>query len=435
MADRRSAPSPLTLPNVALLLLVPALCVALGVVPGAGSLAGRLGQAAGLAALGLAIGGPALAGRLAWLDGRREIARSMKTHGLFGLLLLMLVVAHVVGVNMGGLVEGAVKNPDASWALPLGQISALVLIVAIPGAILRERLPVDYDLWRMGHRGLVVVTFLVAVHGGELGRHGSYMPFLLGFGLLLGALLVLTLWRRFGPPARGEFPYELVRVDDEAENVKSLTLRPLEAGLPDPEAGQFVMLRGTASPVPRSEHPFSLSAPAGDEGELRLTFKAVGDFTRALATAEKGATLRLDGPFGCFGADLADAPALVFIAGGVGITPLIALAKELAAAGDERPALFVRAARSRADLAFDGELEALPANWTTASVLSRPGEGWDGETGHVDEAFLRRHGEELLKTAAVCLCGPPPMMDAVTAALVRLGVTKDRIRAERFALL
>jgi len=68
-------------------------------------------------------------------------------------------------------------------------------------------------------------------------------------------------------------------------------------------------------------------------------------------------------------------------------------------------------------------------------VLARPPEAWPGERGFVTEELLRR----LLPAAGagweVFICGPPPMMNAVEAALWRMGYPAGSYHAERFDLV
>ena len=65
-------------------------------------------------------------------------------------------------------------------------------------------------------------------------------------------------------------------------------------------------------------------------------------------------------------------------------------------------------------------------------MLERPPDGWSGETGFVNEEILIRHLPEGFRRFQFFICGPDPMMDAVEAALVELGVPAERVHTERF---
>lgn len=62
------------------------------------------------------------------------------------------------------------------------------------------------------------------------------------------------------------------------------------------------------------------------------------------------------------------------------------------------------------------------------------GEPWAGPTGRVDRPFLE-NAVNGIDVERVHLCGPPPMMDAVKAALLELGIAKARIKTEAFGTI
>lgn len=111
---------------------------------------------------------------------------------------------------------------------------------------------------------------------------------------------------------------------------------------------------------------------------------------------------------------LEDAPSYVFVAGGIGITPLLAMAREAARRGAEWRMVY--GGRSRASMAFTGELDALGGDVTLVP---------QDEHGHIDlDSVLA----ELPAGALVYSCGPEPLLAAVEQRC-----PEDRLRLERFA--
>ncbi|MFI1979326.1 PDR/VanB family oxidoreductase [Streptomyces wedmorensis] len=111
---------------------------------------------------------------------------------------------------------------------------------------------------------------------------------------------------------------------------------------------------------------------------------------------------------------LEDAASYVFVAGGIGITPLLAMAREAARRGAEWRMVY--GGRSRASMAFTAELAQLGDDVTLAP---------QDELGHIDlDAVLTRLPEEAL----VYACGPEPLLAAVEERC-----PKGRLRLERFA--
>ncbi|MEL5960987.1 PDR/VanB family oxidoreductase [Streptomyces sp. CLV115] len=103
---------------------------------------------------------------------------------------------------------------------------------------------------------------------------------------------------------------------------------------------------------------------------------------------------------------LADAPAYLFVAGGIGITPILPMLRSVAASGADWRLLY--GGRTRASMPFLDEIEKLGAEGGRVTVVA------EDEAGRPDAATaLARTAEG---TAVYC-CGPEPLMDAVTAAL------------------
>jgi propane monooxygenase reductase subunit len=148
-----------------------------------------------------------------------------------------------------------------------------------------------------------------------------------------------------------------------------------------------------------------------------------------------GDQLEITGPFGVF--TLRDNPGadLIFLGGGAGMAPILALLRSMAERGIDRKATFYYGARRRKDLCFEKELtalaEKLPA-FRYIPALSEPedGEEWDGEVGLITDV-VRRHETSLAGTDAY-VCGPPPMVEAAIELLPALGVADKRIFYDKF---
>ena len=91
--------------------------------------------------------------------------------------------------------------------------------------------------------------------------------------------------------------------------------------------------------------------------------------------------------------------------------------------------------RAPRDIIFREELaqlEARNANLSVTVAMSKPGdEPWSGAVGRIDRALLASAVPDIASRRAH-ICGPPPMMDAVKAALVSLGVPLAQIKREAF---
>src|ERR671916_472749 len=146
-------------------------------------------------------------------------------------------------------------------------------------------------------------------------------------------------------------------------------------------------------------------------------------------------TVRPDGPHGQFSVDRWGGPKNVFVAGGIGVTPIMSMLRTLADRGDRRPLLLVYASKTWEDVIFRAEIEGLEVrlNLRVVHVVEDPPDGWEGERGYVTAGVLDRHLPEGREECEYFICGPDPMMDAVERALhEEAGVPLRRIHSERY---
>ena len=170
---------------------------------------------------------------------------------------------------------------------------------------------------------------------------------------------------------------------------------------------------------------------------MAFTVKAAGDFSSALGSLEPGTTVYLDGPHGAFCMDRHEGPGFVFIGAGIGVTPLMSMLRTLADRGDTRPCYLFLGNRDQDSITFREEIEGLESrlNLEVVHVLSHPGEGWQGEKGHLDVAVLDRHLPSRRNRLQYFICGPDRMMDAAESALGKLGIPGERVHSERFGMV
>ncbi len=148
-----------------------------------------------------------------------------------------------------------------------------------------------------------------------------------------------------------------------------------------------------------------------------------------------GSLLEVSAPSGLFTFTGAESDSIVLIAGGVGITPMMSITRYLIDRSFTGDIYFLYGARTTQDFIFREELEYLQkrhANLHIAATMSRAeGSAWMGITGPISKEFIARAVPEIARRR-VHLCGPPPMMEAVKAALAELGMSKEEIKTEAF---
>ncbi|MFE0179003.1 globin domain-containing protein [Streptomyces sp. NPDC059002] len=229
---------------------------------------------------------------------------------------------------------------------------------------------------------------------------------------------------------------------EETADVATFQLRPVAPGpVPDFRPGQYVSVQVQLPDGARQIRQYSLSAAPGSP--LRqISVKRVrgaagtpdGEVSAYLhARVTEGSVLRLSAPYGDLVLDDTDAGTpLLLASAGIGVTPMIAMLEQLAAAGHRAPVTVVHADRSpaahalRADhTAYTGKLPDAAAHF----FYERPEPGHPAAlTGRVDLAAL----PPLPTGTRAYLCGPLPFMRDVRAQLIGRGVAPADIHYEVF---
>ena len=236
----------------------------------------------------------------------------------------------------------------------------------------------------------------------------------------------------------------------ENEIVTSFYLKPADdEPLPDYLPGQYITVNVDHPTTPTSPRNYSLSDRPGT-GHYRISVKrepspADGAPDGLISNhlhdeVHVGDTLNVGPPCGEFTIDpsTANGRPIVFLAGGIGITPLLSMAKSLAEAKATTPIYFLQAAKNSRVHALADEVRSLSANGGNVQtrVLYDAPLSDDLQSGKCDdEGFVTA---ELLREwtpfadADFYLCGPSPFMASVVATLQELGVDESRVRYEFF---
>jgi dihydroorotate dehydrogenase electron transfer subunit len=174
----------------------------------------------------------------------------------------------------------------------------------------------------------------------------------------------------------------------------------------DPEGsvalpGQFVMLRGAEwGDAPLLPRPMSYLT-AGNTPSVLI--KVIGEGTLRMGRAEPGEPFTLLGPLGVPWRARTPGRRPVLVAGGVGVAPLLFLARALAAAGSSQKPLAIYGGRSARDLPLDDELAEL------AELVVTTEDGSRGQRGRVTDVLTAHLGPD----KEVFTCGPDRMMAKV----------------------
>ena len=190
------------------------------------------------------------------------------------------------------------------------------------------------------------------------------------------------------------------------------------------EAGQYMHANFLARGL-WFTHPFSFStAPNGKE--LRLSIKKNGDFTSKIEQLQPGTRVLIDGPFGIFTERFAVTKKFLFIAGGIGITPIYALIESMAP--KNRDMILLYSNKYKSEALFFHTL----SHWGVKSHYIFSGEEERGyEFGRIDKEKIMRLAPDF-KDRDIYICGPVAMMDELVALFIELNVPRKQLHFERF---
>lgn len=240
-------------------------------------------------------------------------------------------------------------------------------------------------------------------------------------------------------------PFRVARIEQESSNVRSFYLEPGDGmALADFKAGQHLPIKlslpGVERPVLRT---YTLSNAPSD-GFYRLSIKREGQVSRHMHdVVQVGDSLLARAPQGEFTLDALERRPAVLLAGGIGVTPMLAMLRHIVFEGLRkrrvRKTYFLYATRHNGERGFERELQELARQAGDAlriiRVVSQPEPGT--EQGR-DFEVQGRIDMSLLKATLgfddydFYLCGPQVFMQGLYDGLRGLHIADERIHAESF---
>jgi ferredoxin-NADP reductase len=206
-------------------------------------------------------------------------------------------------------------------------------------------------------------------------------------------------------------------------------------------AGQYAEMTLQNPPETDAEgnrRTFSISS-APHENFLMFTTRIRNTaFKRVLGGLGKGDVALLDGPFGSFTLHHDASRPAVFLAGGIGITPVRSIVVEAARNTLPHRIYVIYSSRTPQDAPFLDELKTLESKnpkyalIPTMTAPDLPATQWDGTRGRITADMLRSLLVDLQKPVFY-VSGPPNMVSGLRSILVEAGVNEDNIRFEEFA--
>lgn len=338
-------------------------------------------------------------------------------------LLLTVAYAEVAHTGplheLGTLITAYPNMLTATVGLGLMLAIGIVSIRAIRSRLRREA-------WWAFHLFMYLALALAFAHEIALGPSfvGHHLTQLV-WSVIWASTAGLVIVYRFGLPVVRTLRHglEVAEVRSEAPDVVSIVCKGRHLERLAISGGQFFEWRFLKRGMWWQAHPFTVSARPRPP-YVRLTVKAIGDFSSALAKLEPGTRIAIEGPYGAFTVHARRRKKIALVAGGIGVTAVRALLEDLPKGTD--PVVVLRASR-REDLVLATEVAEL--------VRHRKGRVCE-LVGPREKVPLDQIADLVpdLCERDVYVAGPEGFVEAVLPVLHRFGVPSDAIHYEVYSL-
>ncbi len=357
-----------------------------------------------------------------------SLDRMYRAHRFLGLVAVSLAALHALllvlsRALLSGVSAWTLFTPGAGWKIFVGVVALAGLLAGLALTLFAR---MRHETFVRVQKSLGIVFLIASVHVFVVsGTKASSRPLTVYLALLTVLALVAFARRSlFGRLLIRRHLYRVEGVNRLAQDAVEIVL----AGKGDSlrfQPGQFVFVR--FAELGGEAHPFSITS-APDEAALRLVVKALGNHTRVLMDLPPGGSAELEGPYGTFSHIALANSRQVWIAGGIGITPFLSMARSLDGTGQEIDLYYCTEASDQAY--FLKELFQVADRNPRVRVIP------------IRKVDLGRLSADDIEAASrdlpekdILICGPPAMIRNLTGQLRARGVPRARIHYEDFNFL
>lgn len=396
----------------------------------------EVGQIAGVTGISLLAIQILLTSRIPFIEKGVGYDRLIRWHNTNAKIMLFFLLSHPVLLTWKYLSLTFAEILEIISAYTISHylgISALILMIFIAViSIYRKLLRIPYHIWKKIHLITYVIAAFGFLHSFALAfqYRGLSAPITWWWiGLMI--IIVISIINHYLLSSSRKFEYVVSSVRSIASNVTSLVLKPTSKRMSF-QAGQFayISLKDSFS---KEEHPFTIASDPRDD-TLEFVIKNNGDYTSQISRVKEGTTVMVEGPYGVLSNIQMPGP-FVFVAGGIGITPLMSMLRHMKGKEDTPHTHLYYGNRTSDDIAFYDELVSLQESepWFEVTFVLSHERKENMPHGRITADFITKDMQHL-RLANYFIVGPPSMMKSIEKGLISKGVNKTQIFTEKFEL-
>lgn len=395
-------------------------------------IAENLGKLAGLAGLSLFAWSVILSARLKIFDKLfLGLDNMYRAHHIISVIALLLLLAHPALLTLRYLIGSPIAAYEflkPSIESPFRVLGQLTLYSMIALMLATMYLHLTQKRLILFMRLLGVLIFFGGIHAIFVG--GSDLSSLLLLqvyilGLLAVAIGVYIYRSIFHGSFTKQYSYRVTGTQHKGDIIELHV--ESQASIPTQLPGQFAFLKIKSSGLLGESHPFTISSSPKQKG-LRFSIKQLGDYTNALSDLSENAEILIDAPYGTFSNRIINAPRQIWVAGGIGITPFLAMSASLAGTGQKVDLYY--SCKNQAEAVYLTELQKNAKQYDDLTLIPF----FTDTSGFLTAEYIQTHSPGLDAATQYLVCGPPSMMKAMRIQLRSLGVSNKSIHTEEFSL-
>ena len=352
-----------------------------------------------------------------------------KIHKKSGKITFFLLWSHPILLASAALVNGASISNVWSWSsvLIIAGIVSLIGVTTITAITIYAH--IKHQKWIVVHRlfGWImpIIFFHALVAKSQIVKN---KPLLFYMTTLFVISMFCFLYRSVFTYFIKRYKYMISEVNSVGPGVLELVLKPI--GVPITYTpGQYAYMAVHNKMVDPEPHPFSFTTAANGP-YVRFVIKELGDDTKKMKNLKRGDKVFLEGPYGGFSYHNTKNKKQIWIAGGVGVTPFLSMARSLSPKSKYSVHL-IYASEKLDEVVFLKELlmirKSVPKVFNL-TVVNRD------ISGFVTIEMINKMIPTMDKHDFL-LCGPPPMINKLKSDLHKKQIDSSQIYSEEFSLL